>query len=257
MSLIIAAQNNDVATANHLIQTGKEGVNLQDSSGKTAAAWASITGSLDVLKLLIDKKANLEIKDQCGETAVFDATKNDQVGALRMLTGARADVNVIGHGGATAAKVAAARGHLEALKILVGTGAQIDQLKNHDGIDSTMTPLMLAAKNGHAAAVKYLIQQQAPLHEKEKGMDFTALHYACRFDEPDAAKILLDNGANPYETDAMGRTPLNLGSLPTRVEVTNHIATKILAAMPPESNERILQLITDYALPKLTMTSQI
>jgi len=72
---------------------------------------------------------------------------------------------------------------------------------------SSLTPLMHAAHEGHAEAVKVLLRLGArvDLHEAD-GMQ--ALHFAAMSASVDCFRMLLGAGANPVATDNFGRDAL-------------------------------------------------
>lgn len=72
-----------------------------------------------------------------------------------------------------------------------------------------VTALMLAAKNGHLAVVKQLLENGAKIYLREDdftGMGKTALMFAAENGHQEVEKVLLENGANPKERDSYGNT---------------------------------------------------
>ena len=76
----------------------------------------------------------------------MQAAKRNDVAAVRALLKQRADVNATEGDGATALHWAAYHGNVEILSLLIGGGAKADAAN-----DLAITPLALAADNGHAA----------------------------------------------------------------------------------------------------------
>ena len=69
--------------------------------------------------------------------------------------------------------------------------------------------LLTASKNGNLEYVKLAIAQGANINAKdEKGS--TALHWATYYEHTDIIRFLLMQGANPYETDKYGLTPIDV-----------------------------------------------
>lgn len=85
-----------------------------------------------------------------------------------------------------------------------------------------MTPLMVAAvrgggidtgedeeEDGTAAVIADLVAQGAELNATLEKTGETSLHLAARYARADAAKRLLDAGADANSQDKTGRTPLH------------------------------------------------
>ena len=72
----------------------------------------------DVVKLLIERKANLEHKGRKGETPLFWAAKTDKLDICKMLVEAKADVTVRSTENKTAADLAKEKGNNEVYKFL-------------------------------------------------------------------------------------------------------------------------------------------
>lgn len=99
---------------------------------------------------------------------------------------------------------AARSGRVEAISVLVAHGARLDA-DVYRG-----TPLIWAASNGRAAAVRRLLELGAdpmgrggyggPTH----GKDVTPLHLAGASGDPDTVQLLLDAGADPTVLDGHG-----------------------------------------------------
>ena len=78
-------------------------------------------------------------------------------------------------------------------------------------IDTSTPDIMLltASKSGNLDYVKLAIAKGANVNAKdEKGS--TALHWATYYEHTDIIRFLLMHGANPYETDNYGVTPIDV-----------------------------------------------
>jgi hypothetical protein len=71
-----------------------------------------------------------------------------------------------------------------------------------------MTGLMEATMNGDTEEVNRFLEEGADPNEQEPEVGSTALILAADYDQLDAAKILLENGADPNLPDNSGNTPL-------------------------------------------------
>ena len=109
------------------------------------------------------------------------------------------------HCGTTPFLLAARYGYIEVASLLLRYGAKCDD-KDCQGA----TVLHIAACHGHYDLIKWLISQRTSLHLNMKSKNLsTPLHSSaiCKINRD--IKPLLDMGANIYETDENGMTPLH------------------------------------------------
>jgi ankyrin repeat protein len=116
---------------------------------------------------------------------------------------------------------ASCAGQLGAMRFLLHQRADIEA---RDG--SQATPLMEAASAGTAKAVKLLLRHGANIDKRKGGNGYTALHCACATGCADAARLLVDSGANTEirgspicSSDELGVTPLMIGVSEGHLEV--------------------------------------
>ncbi|KAK3611456.1 hypothetical protein CHS0354_032737 [Potamilus streckersoni] len=115
------------------------------------------------------------------------------------------------------ALIVAVQQHLEeTVRLLVKSGADVNAQFTETVMEKTvtLTPLLIAAKNGDAEIVKYLIEGNASVHAVRSDTKETALHLAVgnRGNETNAmemATALLQAGANVNAEDEKRRTPLH------------------------------------------------
>ncbi|KAI0439243.1 ankyrin repeat-containing domain protein [Xylaria telfairii] len=82
----MAAYFDDPRLAGAMIEKKRGFVlNAQTSNGETAVHWAAFYGHASVLRVLIDKGADLDTKGNLKRTAVHKATMNDDQESVRMI----------------------------------------------------------------------------------------------------------------------------------------------------------------------------
>jgi ankyrin repeat protein len=153
---------------------------------------------------------------------VADAAMQGDRDTVRALLKQGGDVNAAQGDGMTALHWAASSNDVELAGMLVHAGANLRAATRINGY----TPLMMAAKGGHADAVKLLVARGAdPKHASLTGT--TPLMLAAASGSVDAVGTLLDAGAdiNARET-ARGQTPIMFAAAYNRVPVIALLAKR-------------------------------
>ena len=86
----------------------------------------------------------------------------------------------------------------------------------------------MAAANGHADAIRFLLSQSADPSPPTKEGTNTPLHWACLNGHAEATKALLEGGASPSALNSVERTPVD-------------------EALGGEHQERILSVMREFA----------
>lgn len=129
---------------------------------------AAFKGHTDVVKLLLDKGANIEVKNSDGNTALL---------------------------------LAAWEGHTETAKLLIDRQANIHTKNNIE-----KTALHLAAATNQASTIQLLIEKGFNIHAKDNNGDMP-LHRAAYNGADAAALLLLNEGANYKALNNYNQTP--------------------------------------------------
>jgi ankyrin repeat protein len=134
-----------------------------------------------------------------------DAAGRDNVAEIERQIAAGADPNAFeGRFLLTPLQLAAINGHIAAIAVLLKAGAHID------GADSGgETPLMGASADGRAAAIDALVAAGADVH-RVRIDGHTALHVAAANGKLDAARVLLEAGARADICNKEGDRPINV-----------------------------------------------
>src|SRR5438046_7453633 len=124
-------------------------VDVKDNNGWTPLSWAAWKGHTEVVKVLLDAKANAEVKDDdLGRTPLSWAAGNGHTEVVKVLLDVKANVEAKDKY-LRPPRRGAADEHTEAVKVLLDVKANVEVKDNAIGL----TPLSRAAEDGHGEAV--------------------------------------------------------------------------------------------------------
>ncbi|MGL5029764.1 MAG: ankyrin repeat domain-containing protein [Wolbachia pipientis] len=159
-------------------------VNVKDNHGQTPLHIAARSGSLNIVKYLINKSADINAKDKYDNTPLHLAADTGEFDIVKYLIIKGNNINAEGERGWTPLHIAAKNGELNMVEYLVKKYANIDAKDNYGG-----TPLHLAAELGEFSIVKYLINKGAYVDARD-GWYRTPLFYAADSRKLDVVKYL-------------------------------------------------------------------
>lgn len=127
-----------------------QAVNTPDSHGTTPLMYAAATGSIETMKLLLDRGADPNVKNAFGATALMWAAGD--IGKVRLLLAKGADLNARSNFGRTPLMLAALHdGSHEIAKLLIDRGADVS------ACDKTNFCVLQAAAQGNDTATVRLV----------------------------------------------------------------------------------------------------
>jgi ankyrin repeat protein len=150
--------------------------NQRNNNGYTGVNLAAANGHEAVVKVLLEKGAELESKDETWSQTPLSWAANN--------------------------------GHEAVVKLLLEKGAELESKEEKWG----RTPLSLATETGHEAIVKLLLEKGAELESKDKKWGRAPLSWAVRWGKEAVVKLLLEKGAELESKDDIGQTPLSLAA---------------------------------------------
>jgi ankyrin repeat protein len=227
-------------------------VNSRLNDGSTALHWAVLRDQEQAIATLLEAGADPVVINRNGISPLFLAVQNGNTRIVSMLLDAGADPNTLSESGETILMTAAHTGTPEVVDMLLASGALVDARDP----DFQQTALMIAVREGHSEVIDILLSHgakvdartrvgQEPVYlppckgtgcgsegvginrsgvphrgerfDRKGGM--TPLLYAARDGSTEAARRLLENGADLEIREANGITPLLMALLNNQLEV--------------------------------------
>lgn len=254
--LLQAVKNGDLATTQKLLakvraskskllgSTKRLNINYQDPDGFSSLHHAALTGTTELLSLLLEAQAVVDIKDSNGMRPLHYAAWQGKADSVLMLLRSGAAVNSASHDGQIPLHLAAQYGHYEVSEMLLQHQsnpcvlnkakktpldlacefgrAKVAQLllssnmvasllegDRRDASDSNCnTPLHLAARNGHKDVIRLLLKAGIDINRTTKAG--TALHEAALYGKTEVVRLLLDTGIDVNIRNTYNQTALDI-----------------------------------------------
>jgi ankyrin repeat protein len=189
----------DVSLMRLLLDRGAD-VNAANKAKATALMWA--VGDFDKARLLIEHGADVNSRAESGHTPLLMAAGcGDPVAVVRLLLEKGADARYASRGYTA---LMAGAGNREVVRLLLARGT------DPKGVNAAgWTALHAAAFRGEVVAVADLLERGANVHAKENIQGRTPLLWAAARGTPEVVRLLLDRGAEVNSREPFnGATPL-------------------------------------------------
>ncbi|XP_047464145.1 caskin-2-like isoform X2 [Mugil cephalus] len=225
--------------------TKRLNINYQDPDGFSALHHAALTGTTELLSLLLEAQATVDIKDINGMRPLHYAAWQGKADSVLLLLRAGASVNSPSHDGQIPLHLSAQYGHYEVSEMLLqhqsnpclmnkakktplDLACEFGRLKvaqlllssnmvvsllegegKNDSLDSpSTTPLHLAARNGHKDIIRLLLKAGIDINRATKAG--TSLHEAALYGKTEVVRLLLDAGINVNMRNTYNQTALDI-----------------------------------------------
>ncbi|CAI5659762.1 caskin-2-like isoform X3 [Oreochromis aureus] len=255
--LLVAVKSGDLLLAHKLLSkvkcnkskllgsTKRLNINYQDSDGFSALHHAALTGTIELLSLLLEAQATVDIKDINGMRPLHYAAWQGKADSVLLLLRAGASVNSPSNDGQIPLHLSAQYGHYEVSEMLLQhqsnpcfmnkakktpldlacefgrlkvtqlllssnmVAALLEGERGNGSLDSpSTTPLHLAARNGHKDIIKLLLKAGIDTNRATKAG--TSLHEAALYGKTDVVRLLLDAGINVNMRNTYNQTALDI-----------------------------------------------
>ena len=224
-ALYIASKFNYTDIVRLLLQRGAN-VDIKDKENRTALYIASKFKHIEIVNLLLQSGANVNIKDKDNQTALYIASSYGHIGVVGALLEHGADTEIKNKYGESPLKAASSKGHKNIENVLLKHGAMDDTLSQKllrvcDHIDKV-----------DLEELQRLLRAGADINIKDIYYDGrTCLMHSVKRKQFEATQMLLENGADTEIKDNNGDSPLNMASFEgyTKIEklLLKHGATPL------------------------------
>uniref|UniRef100_A0AAY4AQ38 Caskin-2-like n=1 Tax=Denticeps clupeoides TaxID=299321 RepID=A0AAY4AQ38_9TELE len=256
--------------------TKRLNVNYQDHDGFSALHHAALTGTTDLLSLLLEAQASVDIKDTNGMRPLHYAAWQGKSDSVLLLLRAGAAVNTASQDGQIPLHLSAQYGHYEVSEMLLqhqsnpclvnkarktpldlacefGRVKVAQLLLSSNMIVSLLegdpretpesgfnTPLHLAARNGHKDITRLLLKAGIDINRATKAG--TALHEAALYGKTEVVRLLLEAGVDVNIRNTYNQTALDIVNQFT----TSHASKDIKQLLRDASGVLQVRAMKDY-----------
>ena len=188
-----------------LLNSGDQAiVDLVDENGQTPLHLAAEVDSIDAVKLLVQKGANLNATDKNGFDPILWAIIAGQARAFEELNRSAASINRASADGKDALGWATSLGHLKIAKLLLERGAD----PMFTMLETCVVPLEEAAANGNERLVTQLVESGADVTYRDRD-GWSAMHWAAEEGDIRTINVLWESGADVNAVSSYGTSPLH------------------------------------------------
>ena len=249
--LIIAVGNSYIDTAKILIENGAN-INAVDIEGWSTLSYAVNNGDIEIAKLLLENKA--KIKDEL-LIAIKSPIVESRIDMIKLLIDNKANINYADENGFNPLNIAIESGDMELTKFLITNGANVNSLMqdevsligyaiaqnnmdllqilienganvNYTGGDSWAdTPLQTASRLGLDNVVRILLTRNADINAVDMNGN-TALHTAALNSQLSVVKLLLEKNPNLDIQNKVGNTALHLAVISGNIDIVGELVLK-------------------------------
>ena len=206
-SLITAAEE-CISKACEILNDRRKVLWLGKESSCMAIIWAASRGDEQVVRLLIEKGADVNACDADGNYALHHALENGHEQVARLLIEKGADVTACDANGNPALHYASNNGDEQVVRLLIEKEADVNACDAY----TERSALHFASRNGHKQVVRLLVEQGANVNIRDATYKNPALHYASNNGHEQVVRLLIEKGADVNACDADGNYALHYAS---------------------------------------------
>ena len=232
LPLLCASANGHKEVIKMLLDRGAD-VNATHHFGATALHWATIKDHQEVVEMLLERGADPDLADEDGYTPLLVATDNTDKDMVKLLLDGGADPD---RGGVfTPLCYAAEGGESDIVQMLLDAGADPNLSRW-----SAYSPFHIASEKGHTDVVRLFLEEGADPNLTNSSGE-TPLHCAASKGHEGIVEMLLDAGADHNMITLQGQSPLKIAALNVHMRVVKILVDK--GAKPNEEEKAHIKLV--------------
>ncbi|KAK1840600.1 Ankyrin repeat domain-containing protein 50-like protein 3 [Colletotrichum chrysophilum] len=189
-SVHLAALNGHDEVLLRLLPSDNDALNSRDNAGRTPLIWGSSEGHDNIVRMLLDKGADVNAQGGRYGNALQAASFKGHDKIVQMLLDKDADVNAQGGDYVNALYIASEEGHDDIVQMLLNKGADVNAHGGEYG-----NALQAASQGGHNNIVQMLLDKGADVNARG-GVYGNALQAASEGGHDNIVQMLLDKGAD-------------------------------------------------------------
>ena len=187
--LFESCKSNNVPVINHLLLKGFD-VNVFNDKHESPLHIASSYGYLDIVKLLVENKANIDSVDEKGNTPLMCACENKHEETALFLIHSKANLNIFNNEKNSPLHSAVRNNFIRIIEEGIKRGCDLNIIDKNDN-----TPLIEASRIGNTEIIKLLANNRANVNSQNI-LGQTALYFAVKGQYTDLVIFLLGKGAD-------------------------------------------------------------
>ena len=198
-------EKGEMQSIERLFQMYHIDLEMKDHHDRTPLHWAACQGQIEVVKLLLGKRADMSVKDRYGTRPLHFAAKYGSQKIVALLLDQGADKEARDHDGCTPLHWAAWKGQLEVVRLLLDEGADVHaQDRRGDA------PLHWAVWGSDGVGIIKLLLAHGAYIDVRNRYGYTPLHGSTENGNTKVLKILIEHGADMKIKNVYGYRPLCL-----------------------------------------------
>ncbi|XP_069670283.1 uncharacterized protein [Periplaneta americana] len=180
----------------------KERLETKDSNYRTPLSWAAHKGDQEMVRLLVEKGADVNSGDMLEQTPLHYAIRGRNINVVKLLIQSGANVNACNKHNESPLFAAAIQDDVHIVTLLLNKGADVNVSNQFDA-----NPISVAAGNGNLDIVRLLVDKGADVNACDK-IGGTPIFCAALAQNVDVVRLLIDKGADVNACNRIGETPI-------------------------------------------------